>query len=316
MSCCSPDADAFSRSEAGHDALEDMHLPEPAPAEHVASGSPLVEARGAPASTARAAGLPPIEGNPNLSDQLVTALTRAIICGHFKPGDHIKEKDIAEYYAVSRVPVREALRSLEADGWIVIRPRRGAFVQEHTTVELIGLHEMRAIVEPRIAGLAAQRRSALQLERLRKIIMHGCSIAKSGSLADAAVNNREFHVACAACSGNDHAVRVIANLEQRLQCYLSLSPDLRAATTVVDHETIFRAIEVRDEAAASAAMTEHLRAAGSFAMQRLRTLPAADGDGAERSGVTPMAAARVAKAAEPAGKLLERFFAPRARSRK
>ena len=79
---------------------------------------------------------------------------------------------------------------------------------------------------------------------------------------------------------------------------------------------ILGAIEVRDEAAATAAMAAHLRTASRFAIDRLRTLPAADGDGAERSGVTPMAAARVAKAAEPAGKLLERFFAPRARSRK
>lgn len=298
MSGCSSDAGVFSLREPGQDALEEMPPPELPPADHITNRIAFSEARRA--SIAAAAGLPPIEGSPNLSVQLVAALTRAIICGHFKPGDHIKEKDIAEYYAVSRVPVREALRSLEADGWIVIRPRRGAFVQEHSPAELIGLHEMRAIVEPRIAGLAAQRRSALQLQRLRKIVTHGRRIARSGGVADVAMNNREFHVACADCAGNDHAVRVVANLEERLQCYLSLRPDLRAAATVADHEAIFRAIEVRDEATASAVMAEHLRFASSFAMQRMRTRHMIDANSPEKArGRQPAGKSATASYARP-----------------
>jgi DNA-binding GntR family transcriptional regulator len=55
-----------------------------------------------------------------------------------------------------------------------------------------------------------------------------------------------------------------------LQWYLSFAPDLRPASTLVDHDEIFRAIEVRDEAAASAAMAEHLRSVRGIAMERLR----------------------------------------------
>jgi DNA-binding GntR family transcriptional regulator len=216
------------------------------------------------------ADLPSIEGSSNLPDQLAAVLTRAIIDGRFKPGDHIQADEIAAHFSVSKIPVREALRSLEADGWIVIRPRRGAFVQEHSSAELISLHEMRGMVEPSLAGLAAQRRSPTQLERLREIVARGHDIARAGTPADVAFNNREFHMACADCASNAYAVRIIDDIEQRLQWYLSFAPDLRPASTLVDHDEIFRAIEVRDEAAASAAMAEHLRSVRGIAMERLR----------------------------------------------
>lgn len=214
--------------------------------------------------------LPSIRGAATLPDQLVAALSRAIIDGTFKPGDRLQPDEIAAHFAVSRIPVREALRALEASGWVEVRPHRGVFVQEHSEAELVGLFETRFILEPQLARLAAARRSAEELATLRSVLAEGRAALKAGDKARFADTNQAFHATCAAAAGNAYAARVVDDIEARLQWYFTAVPLPRSRTTFAEHERIFRAIEAGDAAAAEAATVDHLNNTRRTALARLQ----------------------------------------------
>jgi DNA-binding GntR family transcriptional regulator len=97
-----------------------------------------------------------------ISAQAVCAAIRDdIIKGHFPPGSRLAEELLAKRYGVSRVPVREALRTLESEGFVRTRRHAGASVAELTEEESADLLEIRALLEPLGAARAAQRRTRM-----------------------------------------------------------------------------------------------------------------------------------------------------------
>ncbi len=218
--------------------------------------------------------LPTIRGNDNLPDQLYAVLSRAIIEGQFKPGDRIQPDEIAAHFSVSKIPVREALRSLEASGWINIKPRRGVYVQEHTAEELRDLYETRFILEPRVARLAAERRTEEHLKHIRAALLMGLDALKRESTVDLAASNRAFHAACAEAANNAYVTKIIQEIEVRLQWYYSHVPIARTRQTLREHETILKAIETGDGAAAEEATLVHLEATRRTALSRLKAAKA------------------------------------------
>ncbi len=83
----------------------------------------------------------------NLPDQLADQLVNMIATGELKPGQRIFEKKICEMKGVSRIPVREALRLLQAQGVVRTEPNRGTYVTEYTSDEMLEVQEMRLAVE-------------------------------------------------------------------------------------------------------------------------------------------------------------------------
>ncbi len=217
-------------------------------------------------------GLPAIRGNDNLPDQLYAVLSRAIIEGQIRPGDRIQPDQIAAHFSVSKIPVREALRSLEAGGWVTMKPRRGIYVQEHTAEELRNLYEMRFILEPQIARLAAERRTAAQLKVVEASLALGRTALKRESKIDLAESNRTFHAAFAAASNNAYATKVIQGIEARLQWYYPHVLISRAQQTLEEHAAIFQAIKAGDGKAAEEATLRHLGATREAALLRLAAL--------------------------------------------
>ncbi|RVT97015.1 GntR family transcriptional regulator [Rhodovarius crocodyli] len=213
--------------------------------------------------------LPTIRGSDNLPDQLYAILSRAIIEGRFRPGDRIQPDEIAAHFEVSKIPVREALRSLEANGWINIRPRRGVYVQEHTAEELSNLYETRFIMEPRLARLAAERRTPAHLAKIRASMKQSLEALKRESSMDLAASNQAFHAACAEAAGNAYAAKIIGDIEVRLQWYYSHVPMERTRQTLKEHEMILQAIEAGDGQAAEEATVLHLEATRKTALSRL-----------------------------------------------
>ena len=121
--------------------------------------------------TPRARSPPAVAGAPapdglgasSLPSQIAELLEEAIIVGELVPGQRLRGDDLAATYGVSRIPVREALRTLEAGGWVEIRPRYGAYVRSHSAVELAELFEVRAMGKAYAARCAATRRTADEL---------------------------------------------------------------------------------------------------------------------------------------------------------
>src|SRR5687767_16025848 len=98
----------------------------------------------------------PIEALP-LREHVYERLQEMLIDRALAPGDHLVEERLAAQLGVSRGPVREALQRLHRDGWITLRPRYGAFVNQPTMVQVDEFFEARELVEQSAARLAAQR---------------------------------------------------------------------------------------------------------------------------------------------------------------
>src|SRR5256885_15004848 len=93
------------------------------------------------------------------AQRTLRAIRDDVIRGTFRPGQRLTEDSLAERYGVSRVPIREALRTLEAEGFVYSRPYVGTFVAELTEDEAADLLEIRAALEPLCAARAAVRRT-------------------------------------------------------------------------------------------------------------------------------------------------------------
>src|SRR3954453_2222223 len=105
-----------------------------------------------------------------LRDQVLGALRNAIINGEYTPGERLTEDRLAEDFGVSRNPVREALRVAEAEGFVVILPRRGAVVASPSSTAIEDIFAVRQRLEPLAARLAAERATPRGIAGLRSLL--------------------------------------------------------------------------------------------------------------------------------------------------
>src|SRR5215471_18011189 len=105
-------------------------------------------------------------GNGNATETAIRHIREAIILGNLKPGQRLKETELAKTLGLSRTPVREALRVLDAEGLIETSPKRGASVRVYDLADLRELYQLRAAVEGCCAQLAAERAAPEDLDAL------------------------------------------------------------------------------------------------------------------------------------------------------
>lgn len=197
--------------------------------------------------------------------------------GKLPPGSRLRETEIAERLAVSRTPVREAIRRLEAEGLVDHLPRSGAVVRKLDYPELMELYEMRTVLEGTAARLAARAASPVELEELQAINeeMH-----RAAGQSDVVITlNRQFHRLLLDAARNRFLLRAMATVENTLMILGTSSmakPD-RAREAVAEHREVLDALLARDGAAAEAAMRRHMERAQSA---RLRILRLAGAEGA------------------------------------
>lgn len=104
---------------------------------------------------------------PTETQRVYSALKRAILAGDLRPGEPLQEIRIAAEFGASRTPIREAFQRLEADGLVAITPRRGAVVLQLTVRDFLDINELRLILEPVVARMAAEIIPASVVEELQ-----------------------------------------------------------------------------------------------------------------------------------------------------
>ncbi|MEM6825746.1 MAG: GntR family transcriptional regulator, partial [Pseudomonadota bacterium] len=92
-------------------------------------------------------GLDLTDGTRSSGDTAYNSLLASIRSGRFQPGDRLREEEVSDELSLSRTPVREALRRLEADGIVEHRPRLGAVIRRLAHAEVVELYEMRMVLE-------------------------------------------------------------------------------------------------------------------------------------------------------------------------
>src|SRR5436853_4569975 len=113
---------------------------------------------------------PPEGESASLADQAYYAIRELIVSLDFAPGDPISERDLTDRLGIGRTPIREALRQLSQEKLVEVFPRRGMFVTTVDVRDLTRLCEVRAILEPEAARLAAERATKPDLDELNALI--------------------------------------------------------------------------------------------------------------------------------------------------
>ncbi|MBB5918361.1 DNA-binding GntR family transcriptional regulator [Nocardia transvalensis] len=205
--------------------------------------------------------------------QVCRALRDDIITGVFAPGQRLTEDTLAERYGVSRVPVREALRTLQAEGFAWSRPYAGVFVAELTEAEAADLLEIRAQLEPLCAARAAVRHTPEQLGRLKELTALGQDAVRGGRLDEVTRLNSRFHEVLAEASGSTLLAQLITQLSQKIAWVYAVELPRRAGDSWHEHEDICAALEAGDAERARALVADHIAHAASA--YRLRARPEA-----------------------------------------
>ncbi len=188
-------------------------------------------------------------------------LMEAIRSGKLKPGQRIRETDLAEQLQISRTPVREALHRLQSEDLIVNAPHRGLIIAELDYQQIMELYQMREVLESTAAGLAAKHASEPEIYALREMLARQQQCLNE---PDAQANqNRLFHNALYHASHNRYLLKSLNSLKDAMVLLGATTYSIpgRTETAVDEHKAMVDAIEQGDREAAEALTREHIRAA-------------------------------------------------------
>jgi len=197
---------------------------------------------------------PPIGGRAMVSDvsglaaasmaqAAAHAVREGIIEGRYPPGSRLRERDLSESLQMSRIPIREALRQLEVEGFVVTSPNRGAVVSQLTLADVAELFDLRLSLEvlaARQAALAvAQGRAG---ERLREITAAALHATRSADPVAIRQVNTAFHAEIVAMTGNTLLVSTMAPILGRIRWVFALTADRDPEVEYGEHRTLCDAI--------------------------------------------------------------------------
>lgn len=195
---------------------------------------------------------------PSLRDRVYEQLRSRIMDLELPPGHRITERDAAAELGVSRVPLREALRLLEAEGLIVLVPRQGAMVAGWSREDVVLLFEVREELETLAARLAATRRTEADLRLLGELVDAAERALESGDAAATAAANAGFHRAVVAACGNPLLKRMMAPLDSRVQWLFHLTKHRDTREQRQEHVRLLELIEAGDSDGAAELYRSHI----------------------------------------------------------
>jgi DNA-binding GntR family transcriptional regulator len=215
---------------------------------------------GGPARKARSDG-PKGGRQTSLAEFVQQQVREAIHAGRYGPGERLRETEVAGWLAVSRTPVREALRRLEAEGLLTFVPWRGVVVAELDRRQVTELYAMRTILEGAAARLAARHVGEAEIDLMEGLLAR--AKAAGGDAETLAAINRQFHQAIYTGAHNHYLMQSLETLRNSLALLrgTTFSVPGRAKTAHREHAAILAAIKARDADAAEQTARDHIRTA-------------------------------------------------------
>lgn len=194
----------------------------------------------------------------------VDALRTRIIGGEFQEGESLNQVVIAREYAISRIPLREAMRQLEAEGLLVFQPGKGAVVSGLSLSEIREVIDLRARIEPELLSKAIAHMTAADLEQAGQILDGYEAAFRKVEVATWGEFNWRFHSTLYAPSGCAIAMGILQNLHHLNERYAKVQISVthwekRAAQ---EHRDILAACQNRERRKASMLLKEHILTAG------------------------------------------------------
>lgn len=207
-----------------------------------------------------------------LRELVFESLREAIILGRLKPGERMMEMQLADEMGVSRTPVREAIRKLELEGFVVMIPRKGAYVAGISVKDIVDVFEVRASLEALAAGLAAERITDAELEELERSLVQILEVSDREDLGAIVETDTNFHDLIYKACRNERLVQIITHLKEQIQRFrtTSLSQPGRSKDALGEHRAIVEAISERNVEMAQALAREHIENAEQSLLNAMR----------------------------------------------
>ncbi|WP_271271111.1 GntR family transcriptional regulator [Aliamphritea hakodatensis] len=197
----------------------------------------------------------------SLTDQVYENIKWKILSMEFAPGAYLNELELCSQLGYTRAPVHHALQRLKYDGLVDIIPRKGVVVKALTPKDIENLIEARLPLEVAMVACAAERATEEQCQALQEILQQAYALIENNDQQGLIRLDRDFHTSLAQMTGNDFFVDLVGNLHQRstLLWHFSVSDKQTYVAVQKQHEAIADAVCRRDQAAAVAAITQHLK---------------------------------------------------------
>ena len=157
-----------------------------------------------------------LKEHASLKDKVYIYLKDEIAQGRLKPGERIKEKEIAQEFGISRTPIREALLQLEAEGFVKFLPRRGIIVRKLTVKEVTDVWLTIGILEGGAAALATPRMNKRDLSTLERLTLEMQKALEKESYEEYNRLNLRFHETFLKKCGNEQLYQIIIRLKKRI----------------------------------------------------------------------------------------------------
>ena len=196
----------------------------------------------------------------SLRDIVVEKLREAIVSGHFKPGDHLVERELSELIGVSTTPIKEALRILGHEGLVETIPRKGTFVSELAETSIEEVQLVRSAIEGLAARLAALKATDEQLKRLEAQIHLMEGLLENEDVDQLIEENTNFHILIREIAGSPMISRMLLNIASFDKAFrkraLKVNEEKQGGYS--EHREIYEAIKSKDPDLAEERMKRHI----------------------------------------------------------
>jgi DNA-binding GntR family transcriptional regulator len=206
----------------------------------------------------------------NANSAAADLIRAAIFDGRLKPGDRLKEEELARAFGLSRTPIREAILVLNAERIVETRPNRGAFVRTYDLDELDDTYKLRALLEGYAAHEAALRLDESDIERLRASCQRFSTLSPSTDLQALVEENVFFHRTILHAAGSARLAemaRQVTELPLVYKSYVWYSPEQKLVSEHY-HQQLTNALAAHDADRAAAIMREHVLEARDVLLKR------------------------------------------------
>lgn len=199
-----------------------------------------------------------------VTHQATEALRERILRGVYADNTPLRQDALAAELGVSRIPIREALRQLEAEGLVVFNPHRGAVVSSLSVEEIDELFELRAQIESDLVRRAIVRTRTEHVSRAKEILKAYEAAFRTGEVGEWGKLNWEFHSTLYAPANRPFTMAIIQRLHQQSDRYMRMQLVLThgESRAIDEHRAILASVAAQDVKEASSLMRQHILNAG------------------------------------------------------
>ncbi len=198
----------------------------------------------------------------SLADMTKRYLEKKIVTNTFKPGQQIKEDDIASKLEISRPPIREAFKALESEGLVIKKPRKGVFVIEMVKTDVIEVYMLKANLYAMATELAMDQITDEQLKGLFNLVdkMGNCIHEEYSDIRNYQKFHQKFHMHIMVIAGNKRLEMFALNLHKQIRrfSYQALQNSNHLQSSMKYHKRIIENMMAKDKKSASKIMKEHV----------------------------------------------------------